>query len=104
MAINKCLTYVCSTTEDGEPILGTMRGYNKLTQNYCQAGCDFIVLPPTQMARHGQPSCKFPSGLRYFYKIDNKGNVVPNSLFSMQNFPQEPTLNCSTILEVLKFC
>ena len=105
MATNYCLTYVISLNENGEPIAGTQRGFNPSTQKYCDVGCDFAILPTTQMQPgNGQTSCKFASQLRWFYKLNKNGHIIPNSLFSGLQFPQEPTLHCSQILEFLKFC
>lgn len=105
MATNYCLTYMVSTTEDKEPIGGTMRAFNPGTQKMCDIGCDFLILPTTQMQPgNGQVACKFKSGLRWFYKIDKQGHIVPNSLFSGLEFPKEPTLYCSQILEIFKYC
>ena len=99
----KCLFYFVQLSRTGEPLLGTMfaKPNNKLDKG--ETACTEARLPATQMlAPQGQHQCFFKSGLRYYYKVDNYGQVVPNSLFS-QHGPSKHCTGNFTILEYKTF-
>lgn len=93
----QCLKYYVSLNESGYPILGTQRGYATT-----QCGCNIALLPTIQMsAPAGKSACHHPNGLRYYYRIDRSGKIMPNSLFVHKGHPG-PQQTC--ILEYIKYC
>jgi len=99
MAIaQKCLFYFVQLNTNHEPIVGTMfaKPNNKIDNG--DTACTEARVPPTQMvAPQGLKQCFPKSGLRYWYKVDQYGQVLPNSMFSSRTIPNKCSLNYSTL-------
>ncbi len=102
MAIaNKCLFYKVSIKPGTmEPIVSTMMAYP--TPKIAHP-CSQALVPNYQMvAPVGKSQC-FPVGdghLRYFYKIDQYGQIVPNSMWSQHGAPNSM---CSGNFQILEY-
>jgi len=85
-----CLYYFVHLDEAQHPIPGTM--YAKANNNKIDQGykCREARLTGTVMeAPAGYVQC-FPSnGLRYWYQLDSKGNILPNSLVAVKGVPKQ---------------
>lgn len=81
----QCLKYVVKLDADGWPIPGTMEGKPDL-----QVTCDCSHTELTgsvMLVESGYKQVFHPKGLRFFYRFDCKGKIIPNSLFISRNHP-----------------
>lgn len=94
-AVKPCLFYKVQLAQTGEPLVGTMQGYPnaKISDPCAQALVPNYQVPVTE-------ECRPASGLRYFYKVDRNGKIVPNSMWSAT---KKPKSMCSGQHSVLEF-
>lgn len=104
-----CLQYYVALREDGSPIQGTLQGYRQVGSGPVglpcnRTGCTYVKLQNTAYTTpDGYHQCMFADGLRYFYRIDKAGQIVPNSLFSGLEYPVNPG-KCGYFIEFKKYC
>lgn len=95
-----CQTFVVALSAGAFPILGTMQGYSVESFNPNSINpCTQALVPTTQASRTGQVFP--PSGLRYYYKVSNTGNVVPNSMYQANTVQPGYADNGDCILEFI---
>ena len=82
------LAYYAHTDEFGFPIPSTMMGFKTKPTKYN----NLVLLPTTQMTVGGGTRVYQPEGLRYFYRLDKKGKIEPNSLIISKKKPFGNTL------------
>jgi len=81
-----CMYYFVHLDQDERPIPGTMYGKpnnNKIDQSYkCREGrVTGLVMTPGP----GQVQCMSP--FRYWYQLDSRGNILPNSMIAVNGVP-----------------
>ena len=85
--INCSLFYFVHLDEDKRPIPGTMfsKRNNKIDQGYeCR---EARLTGQVMTAPEGYVQCS--SGLRYWYQLDSKGKIKPNSLIAVKGIPTQ---------------
>jgi hypothetical protein len=82
------LSYYVHTDEFGFPIPSTMMGFKTKPTKYN----NLVLLPTTQMTVGGGTRVYQKNGLRYFYRLDKKGKIEPNSLIISKKKPFGNTL------------
>ena len=100
--ISPCLYYwVNLNPATGEPLMTTMRAQDNNRYDVGYGPCTEARVPPYQMvAPQGLKQCFPKSGLRYFYKVNNRtGRILPNSMFSQQGKPANMCIGHYNILE-----
>ncbi len=100
---SNCIQYIVNLDENGDPILGTMRGKPNNYHIDKGYGCREAILPKTQMrVPSGHVPCYRVGHKRYFYKVSVKtGNILPNSLFVHIGKPQTMCTGTYNILEYI---
>lgn len=80
---NTTLKYYARADKLGYPIPSTMMGYKiKPKEN------NLVELPPTLIIPEGHIVVKHPGKLRYFYRVTQQGDIIPNSLFITLDKPK----------------